>query len=326
MKNDLCIIESWQTDPERRNKAIRLRSLYELLASQLFCQYEPTKVISHRVTRDFLIRLENWLEGFKNDEDRWAAFCSIEYIFFIGREEFEELYRCAFQSILKWLVDLERLDIFSPNFEENMLSTQKVCWPCPVTDSLRINGFLHYTGLRGQELRPDWMSLRELGAPEKINAYVKNNNIKYLALLEDFVGAGGQISRVLKFAASTFDGPILVAPLVICAPGHRKIEALLAELGRKNITYEPVVVLDDACLIGRENNPKEPKLFEQLRSALKAGYECIAEPLDGEAFGWKDVGSLSIMYSNCPNNTPPMYYYNSKNWKPVFPRATRRQG
>ena len=329
MSDDLSIIESWQrtehpTDPKRRNAAIRLRSLYELLAGQLFCQYEPTKIISPRITRDFLFRLERWLEGLPSDDERWAAFRSIEYLFFVGQDELEELYRCAYDHILvKWLIDRESLDIFSPDFDKGLQSAQEACWPCPVTDSLRINGFLHLTGLKGQDLRPDWISLRTLGSPEKIKAYTEKQGIKYLVLLEDFVGAGGQISRALKFAASVFDGPILVAPLIICAPGHRKIEADILAIDRENINYEPVVVVEDACLVGQTPNAGEPKLFEQLRKALKTSYKRIGANINGEEFGWKYVGSLSVMYSNCPNNTPPMYYYKSSNWKPVFPRAPR---
>ncbi|WP_148290715.1 phosphoribosyltransferase-like protein [Sulfuricella denitrificans] len=294
------------------------------MASHLFSQYEPTKIASPRITRDFLFRLERWLEGLKNDDDRWAAFRSIEYLFFVGQGEIEELYRCAHDHLLvKWLVELESLDIFSPDIESRLQRALKVCWPCPVTDSLRINGFLHLTGLKGQDLRPDWMSLSKLGSPEKIRAYIKKEGIKYLVLLEDFVGSGGQISRALKFAASTFDGPILVVPLIICAPGDRKIKKDIIAIGRKNISYEPMLILDDTCLVSKTAISGEPKLFEQLRKALKTSYKHIGATLDGEEFGWKYVGSLAVMYSNCPNNTPPMFYYKSLNWKPVFPRAAR---
>ena len=330
MSKGLEIIESWQrdehsTDSSRRNVAIRLRSLYELLAGQLFCQYEPTKITSPRITRDFLYRLERWLEGFQSDDDRWAAFRSIEYLFFAGQDEFAELYRCAHDHVLtKWLVEVEDLDIFSPAIDDHLRDALDACWPCPVTDSLRINGFLHLTGMKGQDLRPDWMSLRKLGSTEKIKVYVKENKIKYLVLLEDFVGSGGQLSRTLKFAASTFDGPILVVPLIICAPGHRQIELDLHKIGRRDIRYEPMLVLDDTCLVGKAPNAGEPKLFEALRKALGVSYKRMRANLNGEEFGWEYVGSLAVMYSNCPNNTPPMFYYNSSRaWKPIFPRASR---
>lgn len=326
MSEGLKIIEAWQASPDehRRNAAIRLRSLYELLAEKLFSQYEPTKMASVRVDRDFLCRVERWLEGLDNDDDRWAAFRSIEYLFFAGQDEFSELYRCAHERVLvKWLVDQEGLDIFSPDIDAELNRALGSCWLCPVTDSLRINGFLHQTGLKGQDLRPDWLSLRELGCPEKIKSYVKKNDVKYLVLLEDFVGAGGQLSRVLKFAATAFDGPILVVPLVVCAPGDRKIQEVIHSTSRGDIAYEPILLLDDACLVGEAASAKEPPLFRELRRVLKAVYGRLGKNPDGDVFGWKNVGSLAVLYSNCPNNTPPMFHQESPNWKPVFPRKTR---
>jgi len=312
------------SDPKRRINAIRLRGFYELLTEHLFCQYEPTRIVSPRVTRDFLYRLERWLEGLADDGDRWAAFRSIEYLFFAGQDEFTELYRCAHDHVLtKWLLEEENLDIFSPTIDRELQRAFDACWPCPVTDSLRINGFLHLTGLKGQDLRPDWMSLRELGSKENIRAYAKKEKIKYLVLLEDFVGAGGQLSRALRFAADTFEGPILVVPLIICAPGDRKVQDEIRAIGRNDITYEPMLLLEDDCLVGKTSNPGEPKLFEPLRKALKESYQLMHKNLNGDEFGWKYVGSLAVLYSNCPNNTPPMFHQQSPEWNPIFPRATR---
>jgi hypothetical protein len=329
MASTLEIIEKLQreqhpTDDNRALRANKLRGQYETLATHLFHQFEPTKKVSHRISRDFMIRLEAWLTGFKDEEDRWIAFRSIEYMFFVGQQEFEELYRCAFEHKIKpWLIDIAEIDIFSTDAAERLDEELKATWPCPVTDSLRINGFLHITGLDGQSIRPDWLSLKELATAEKINAYKVKKGIKYLILLEDFVGSGGQLCRALKFASESFDGPILVIPLIICAPGDRAIRKKIDELGNKNIHYQPVSVLSDSCLITEHPSTGEPSLFPKLRAALKAGYETMNIALEGEEFGWKKVGSLVVMYSNCPNNTPPIYHQISKTWNPLFPRSER---
>jgi hypothetical protein len=326
---DTHIVERWQreinqNDAKRHLKAIRLRGLYEALAEQLFCQYEPTRKVSPRVSRDFLLRLDQWLENFDSDEDKWTAFRSIEYLFFAGQVEFDELYRCAHEHVLvRWLVELAELDIFSTDIEKKIERELNACWPCPITDSLRINSFLHITGIPGKSLRPDWTSLRTFACRDKIEAYKKRNEIKYLVLLEDFVGSGGQICRALKFAAEVYSGPILVVPLIVCEPGHNAIIKTLNNIERKDISYKPVLIIDKVCLIGRDVNKGEPKLFENLRNVMKEGYLKINDPLDGYEFGYGEVGSLVAMYSNCPNNTPPIFHHSNQNWTPIFPRSIR---
>lgn len=327
MKSSPHIIEAWQrgsAGPKKQISAIRLRALYESLARHLFSQYEPTKKLSSRVSRDFLIRLDNWLECFSSEDERWTAFRSIEYVFFAGQQEFEELYRCAMEhKVVPWLLEVAGIDIFSADAEKNIAHELEGCWPCPVTDSLRINSFLHVTGLPGQGLRPDWLSLRSLGSKERIASYVKMKKIEYLVLLEDFVGSGGQVCRALEFAAEAFDGPIILIPLIVCAPGDRAITDAVAKIGRKDISYRPVLVLDDACLVGEDYIAGEPKLFAGLREAIKSGYKSIGCDLDGGAFGWEGVGSLAVLYSNCPNNSPPIFHHQCSSWKPIFPRSIR---
>ncbi|WP_350601800.1 hypothetical protein, partial [Pseudomonas sp. 65/3-MNA-CIBAN-0223] len=78
--------------------------------------------------------LNTWLNCFESEEDQWNAFRSIEYLFFAGHQEFEELYRCASEHIIKpWLIDLANIDIFSKNASELLNAELKATWPCPVT-------------------------------------------------------------------------------------------------------------------------------------------------------------------------------------------------
>lgn len=329
MKSDLHIINNLEknieNDLSRPSKASYLRALYETLAEHLFHQYEPTRRFGgDRLSRDFMVRLNNWLACFDDEEDQWLAFKSIEYFFFAGQLEFEELYRCAVDNVIKpWVVDMADIDIFDSLSEEILANELGKVWPCPITDSLRINSFLHLTGLSGQSLRPDWMSLNSLGDPDKIKKFCYAKDLKYLVLLEDFVGSGGQIARILKFIFSAFPGPILIIPLIICEKGDEKIKQKLKELDRKNISYQPISVVPRECSVTKDFQDNQPVFFDKLKTTLKKGYETIGQDIDGEEFGWKGTGSLIALYSNCPNNTPPIYHKVSKNWAPVFPRYDR---
>lgn len=317
-------LSTWELDIERREKTSRLRELYELLAVQLFKQYEPTIVPAERISRNFLIRLEAWLDCFETDTQKWAAFRSIEYLLFIGVDEIYELYRAAHKMVIEpWLINETAIDIFALDAEQRLQNELNACWPCPVTDSFLVNQFLRITGIPGNPLRPDWHVLKAMGDSEKIKQYVDKFGITRLILLEDFSGSGGQISRALTFAANTFPGPILLVPLVVCSVGDEALKEAVASIGRDNIKYRPVLLLERDCLVREEPAEGEPPFFNDLRLAISNGYGKIGKDLMGGAYGYGGVGSLVIMKSNCPNNTPPIFHYDGNGWNPPFPRHDR---
>lgn len=321
-------IDEWALHTRRRDKAIYLRRLYETMAIQLYGQYEPTRMATHRVSRKFLKRLEAWLGCFENESDKWAAFRSLEYLLFAGQSEFDELYRHAAENIIKpWLIDLSGADLFSESIDQALEDLLQQCWICPATDSLRINGFLHVSNMKGKPLRPDWMSLTKLGSRDRIREFVGNEELNYLIILEDFVGTGTQLCRAVEYAADVFDGPILVIPLIICAPGHKKMQESIAGIATGTVKYAPSLVLSEDCLVGKDAIEGQPKLFPALRKAMQAGYGKIKKnikgDLSGKAFGYRGTGSLVVLYSNCPNNTPPIFHYKCDAWHPLFPRSSR---
>jgi hypothetical protein len=325
MEEGQSIIDEWITSGEVRGSLTHdLKKIYELQAKFLFKHYEPFKGSREREGGEFIRRVDRWLTSFTDPDDRWSAFNSLRFFLFVGPEETAELYRVAVETGLKrWLVDTAGIDIFDECVDLAIEQAIQSCWPCPVTDSLRINSLLHITGLSSKDLRPDWYSLRKLGDSVAINQYVADNSIKYLALFEDFVGSGGQCMRTIKYALDTFNGPIFFSPLVICSPGDEKLRELeRSSAGR--LSYRPIVVLTADCLVQKSPHANEPKSFSALRKALRTGYEQIDEILDGEEYGWKGVGCLYSSYSNCPNNTPPIFQHQNANWKnPIFPRLKR---
>src|SRR3569833_982641 len=221
-------IDSWiQSSIERSQKVVYLKQLYELQAVFLFYQYEPTKASPSDAGMSFKQRLDRWVGSFDNAQDQWSAFHSLRYFFIVGLQETEELYRCAVQhKIIPWLSDVSNLDIFADDYAQLLDKEIEHIWPCPVTDSLRINSLLHRTILDGQSLRPDWLSLKQLGDCEKIQDFVKKKEIKNLVLFEDFSGSGSQCQRATEFAMKAFPGPILLIPLVICNPGDELLRTL----------------------------------------------------------------------------------------------------
>ena len=318
-------IDKWITSTIKRSEqTIRLKRLYELQAEFLFNQYEPVRASPREAGTSFIRRLDRWIDNFDSPEDQWSVFHSFRYFFFVGQQETDELYRCAVQhNMLPWITEIAGLDIFSNDFPQQLDSEIKLAWPCPVTDSLRINSLLHQTSLHGQSLRPDWLSLKQLGSPEEILKYIKKYKLRYLVLFEDFVGSGSQCERATKIALDIFPGPILLVPLVICHPGDTRLRALVdSPDSHGRLSYQPVITLGADCLVRGIPTTSEPNSFSALRKAMQNGHKKGAFK-DGP-YGYGDVGSLMASYSNCPNNTPPIYHAATETWhNPIFPRNSR---
>jgi len=320
-------IFSWEsTDPSKATKVIGLRRYYEFLSKRLYDEYEPTKIAKVGVKRNFLRRVDEWLSCFGTDENKYSAFKSLQYVFFAGKSEYEELYRCADRVNMRaWLRSQGSIKIFSPGAAVQMDAAIKQTWICPATDSLKINEFLKITGLTGHsDARADWRSLKKLKPTAALRGFISKQGIKRIVLIEDFVGSGRQFCGALEYVAEVFPGPILALPLIICEDGCKAVVALKKKLGRTNITLSPVLVVPPNCTVGPSVNVGEPPIFSSLRGAMADGYKTMKININGESFGFEKIGSLTVLYSNCPNNVPPIYHsYGSGNWKPLFPRAKR---
>lgn len=316
------LIDEWLRDEKRGAAAYRLKQRYELQGRFLYEGYQPLKADPSIRDTPFLQRLSHWLDSFPSSEDSWIAFSTLRYFFYVGQQETDELYRCAVQhKLTPWLVDKGKLRLFDRNFDQNLCKLVEATFPCPVTDSLRINDLLHITRLEGQKIRPDWLSQKVLDNGANLKGFIAKHGIRFVALFEDFAGSGKQCEGVLEFALKTFDGPIIFIPLVVCAPADEKFKALaLRSDGR--LTYCPVVVLSADCLIGSVPTAGEPASFEAFRTTLTSVQK--SAKFNIPAFGRDGVGSLYCSYSNCPNNSPPIYHSTRKKWPhPLFPRENR---
>ena len=315
-------IDNWIKDinpPKKRDRLLGLRQRYEFLTRQLFHEYQPTMNLNDASTREFMLRLDLWLDRFRNEEEQIVAFQSIEYFFFAGTKEFNELYRCAAVEIERWLISRQAaLNPFHSDTDKKVQAILKRSWICPVTDSLRINDFLHITNITALDFRADWYNLSKVGDCEQIRN--KSKNVKYLILLEDFSGSGTQLLKVLQFALKTTELEILLLPMIACAPSKEKISSFIKKNGKGRVDFVPIVLLDENCLVGPEKHKDEPKLFERLREVMQAS---VTNPKYGKPYGFGKVGSLATTYSNCPNNTPPIYHNRLKNHPALFPRLHR---
>lgn len=291
-------------------------TLLNYLSRKVFNDYEPAQF------HPFRARLLDWINNLPDPRDQQMLLALLLDVFYVGRREFEALFRSAYRgSIARWILNSTNLDPFSVSIENSIRTYADELWICPVSDSLRINSFLKVNGLKSKEVRPDWRSLARLGDESKIREYVVRNKIKGLVLLEDFVGSGRQSKAAVKFASRALsDIPILFCPLVVCPKGDKALIELTN--GLNNVRYEPIVVLpDDVVLDFEKSRGAEATEVDAFLRRIMPSLQAATEEF---MYGFEETGAKVVLFSNCPNNTLPIFHHKSAQWKPLFPRVMRQ--
>ena len=316
------LVRKW-ADPgiNRINK--KLATLDDLL----FYSYEP----SFPPRKQFMERFESWLQNVEDDDDKKLLFYLAEKIFYIGPDEFIELYRYAYNGpIARWLIDEANVDILSSSARRDIQKAVGETWFCPITDSMRINSFFHINNIQsGNDHRPDWRSMECFGDREKIISYMDKWGLKRLVLLEDFIGGGTQASKALQFAGTLCEHiSLLVVPLVICPSGLEKLRALEEQ---KNISVSPIVTIPKSEFVPALETDADPVFFTNLRNLANSTYDNVAFGSEQGGPPYAPLGfppdaptgGLIVMFSNTPDNTLPLIHWRSGRWVPLFPRHRR---
>lgn len=272
---------------------------------------------------NFEDRLISWLNNSglaRNDQE--ALLRLLPELGFIDRDDMTTLYRTAYTGqIQRWMMDQEGLDF---NDSEGILDRKighaiRKTWICPLTDSLDISQFYHVNRIDSHSHRPLWQTLAKFGTPERIEPYLKKHDIERLVIVEDIVGSGTQACPILnRVVTDLMPGtPLLFVPLIISESGLRQMRATFAT--STTVTIDPALTVPAIVHVGRSANPGEPSFVGLARSVA----ETTKKQFRRRAFGYRDVGSLIVLYTNCPNNTPAFLWSSKKNWTPLFPRVSR---
>ena len=290
--------------------------MINFLSEKVFNDYEPSQF------SPFKLRLLEWLNNCEDELEQQHLLALLMEVFFVGRKEFEALYRTIYHGVIfRWMLEDEDVDIFSEELEEVISKRINAAWICPISDSLRINSFLKVNGLKSLDKRPDWRSMEQFGDVKKIRKYVADKNIRDLVLLEDFSGTGDQATSAVKFAAKALPNVrILLCPLIVCPNGDEALEKVAKPL--ENVRYDPALVLPEGVVHDFKahkagNGSKSDKFLCDIKAKLGVKN-------DKTMFGYGETGAKIVLFSNCPNNTLPIFHRETEQWKPLFPRVNRQ--
>lgn len=320
-------INDWVREDLTRGEILLTKQLVEHFEEHLYDEYEPTR----GPFPNFRARLLGWLENLNDQADQKALYRLLPLVFFLGPREMESLYRTAYNNqVGRWLIDQAEIEFdgreLGPQLQEAVEST----WFCPITDSMRINAFYHLNNIVGVDLRPDWRSLAKFADPDKVEQYIHAKGFRRIVLLEDFVCTGSQIGDAVLYAAQLPSKiPILVVPLIV-GPTAMTLAAEIESL-HEHVRFSPVLELDREQFITSARTPQENSICQEIRvialktfDRLKAGLTAKELAKLYSPFGFPGTeGGLIVLYTNSPDNTLPLIHHRSREWEPLFPRASR---
>lgn len=325
------LVYEWETqqyDPETRKPYGAVLEEIRFHGDHRYWQFTPA--LADRPT--FEERLADWISNcWPNAVHQKILLQLIPHLQFVDRDDLIALYRAAFNGpIYRWIMNQVNINLL----EEPAAIHQRVdeavhqTWFCPITDSMDIAQFHHANEISGKSYRPAWRDLSEFGDVEKIRKYVAKNNVHRLVLLEDFVGSGTQVRAPIRFAIDALSPqvPIMVCPLVISEAG---IEPIQAFAGNAAFTFEPVFTVPAQVHVHESPTAGEEPLLTEVRQVVINTFPRVRTPMPWEsgdlayAFGFGSLGMLLVLYTNCPNNTLPLIWHESPQWKPLFPRVSR---
>lgn len=290
--------------------------------SFLLNRYEEYRPAQWPPYAEFTIRLEEWLKNTSLTEDhRKVLFEFVPEIFFIGSDEFFTLYRAAYtRVVLPWIFEQATLNFVMHDYQSRLEDEVGHTWFCPITDSMHISDFYHANHLSGWDFRPDWRSLQRFGDILKINTYIATNSIRRIVLLEDFVGTGSQVGDIVQLC-NMVSVPVHIVALIACPEGI----AYGNSVAHGNLSFSVVLPLQEEDMISENPVPNEAILYSTLRDICRSLEPIMCNPANHffGPFGFGNTGSLTVMYTNCPDNTLPLIHQERDHWKPLFPRSRR---
>lgn len=319
-------IRKWSRSTDDNVDFYEIHQQIEHLADNIFHEYEPCLGANQL---EFRYRLRDWINSAPLESDQKILFQLIPFLFFIGGNEFNSLYETALNGpIARWLVDKLNIYIDDNQARNKIIDAVKSTWFCGITDSCIISKFYHINRLEGTDIRSDWRSLQKSNSINWIKQHLIDRSFKRIVLLEDFVGSGSQITSAINFSSDlSATIPILVCPLVICPKGVENINNIINQFD--NVSLEPVLELSKSLFLSENSIPGEPQIYESVRELAKRLHTLVSGTgwtQDYGPFGFRETGGLTIMYSNCPDNTLPLIHHDSdSSWSALFPRSSRLQ-
>lgn len=315
--------------PEYYDKVEIVRSRIDCYANKLIEEYDPVQMW------DFKRQVERWISNIDNVNEKFMLLNSLTYFIFFNRDHYDALYREALNGVItQWLIDINRIDICAMSLDADIEKAIKSTLFSAATDSMEISVFCHTNDIT-TKYRPVWFGIIEKEdtleqlqqKADRWTTTIKRWGQKQVVVLEDFIGSGNQIKPLIAFLASMHELNTLIVPLTICPQGDSAIREYIEQNNFKNVSYTPVTVLPDDLVLGGDNANYNEILIGLKKFAKDYHSKVIgtSQRTPPPYLGYGDIGALFAKYTNCPNNSLPLFWYDENlDWVPLFRRNERK--
>ncbi len=346
----LEMVTNWQEQTSDREEVARLSRILDtllFLERVKFSPYVPTLYSKHPAS--FYERLRRWLDNpaLLSPNQQRDLFELAHQIAFFSFDDFAAMFQNAFAGpISRWCMGQAGIRLDEENWAERLNKERfEKTWFCPITDSLLISVFHHVNEIEGKDRKPAFRELMHFGdeaeQPEenKILRHIRKEGYERIALLEDFVGTGGQSFKTVEWAIRTLKLPVLFCPMIIAPEGAIKYRELKRNLQQERLTdpaipdfeFTPVFELGADCFV-HPPDPDKSALFDRIRELAEEIHERLAQTnqqcKEGALGFWREdspqKGATVVMFSNTPNNSLPLLHHSADQWSPLFPRVARK--
>jgi len=319
---------SGQSGPRAGSKYSAIMDQLDFNAKGEWGSYTPTE--HPDFNSDLMERLARWVGSAPNEDDQRLLLEYATYISYFSQSDFTSLYQTAMQKeVMRWIAQNINANLTKMNLQKfNDFVYREAydhTWFCPITDSMNINEFYKVNHIGGKRHRPHFDTLS--GQPQS-KAWaceeMEHHKLRHLVLLEDMVGSGTQCGDAIQWALDNLPSKILFIPLILCPNGEEKFNALVSSSNGR-LSVRPVIRLQRSDLLGvnARRGAEGWPITEELERFITNHSPIIFPGL--QPFGYKNTGCSVVMFSNTPDNTPPIVYKEStsSNWQPLFVRVYR---
>ncbi|QKF83390.1 hypothetical protein [Halarcobacter ebronensis] len=264
--------------------------------------------------------LDNWLNNFKNDEERYFSILVINKIIYRNEQSIlSMLHNTFFIKLPKYLRNKGLYKINDlEDFQEKLFSSSKnLNLTFPLRFSTITTGDLGESGHLYMKLARDNFITRSLIIDvEKTEI---DRHVKVLCFIDDFVGSGQQISDFIEDNISKLKNyDLLFIPLIAHEYGIKNILKKAKELSLM-IEIQPIesISLENSFfyynknkqfLFDNENTIESlHKFYKEL--IKKRGLKCSSR------YGFGAIGTTHIFSTGVPDNNLSIIYKNNDKWK-----------
>ncbi|EAQ96148.2 phosphoribosyltransferase-like protein [Congregibacter litoralis] len=268
------------------------------------------------------IRLDAWWQQFIGDEEKYFAACLLERLIFRSRRQVDSALRAVFRGNLNGAVTGKQWDgTLVSNLR--LRDDPKIRLVPVIRDHdppTKSGPYILRQLARTLRVEQGWMCW-----PWQVEQHLRESATETIIFVDDFLGTGSQFEKFYKrwqlekLLSSGID--LHYVPIVACSTGIEYLKKQFA-----NLSITPAELLDDSHRFFQSQYWDEKTRGSIDATQAKNWYldfcakNSIGPRKGKNALGFGELELTFGFYHSTPNNSLPILWFQSDNWKPLLRR------